>query len=89
VSAKDLTRAEYAEGAQRLDRLARWLRPACVVFVGVTGYRLAVDKTAAIGWQPSPFGGVRTYVMPNTSGLNAHAKPADFTAHLAEVVRAT
>jgi TDG/mug DNA glycosylase family protein len=89
VSAKDLTRAEYVDGAQRLERLVRWLRPACVVFVGVTGYRLAVDKTATIGWQPSPFGGVGTYVMPNTSGLNAHAKPADFAAHVAEVVRAT
>jgi TDG/mug DNA glycosylase family protein len=89
VGAKELTRAEYGEGAQRLDRLVEWLRPASVVFVGVTGYRLAVDKTATLGWQHSQFGGTRTYVMPNTSGLNAHARPADFTAHLAEVVRAT
>jgi TDG/mug DNA glycosylase family protein len=89
ASAKELAPAEYTEGAQRLDRLVRWLQPACVVFAGVTGYRIAVDKAATIGWQPDDFGGVRTYVMPNTSGLNAHAKPADFAEHLRTVARAT
>jgi TDG/mug DNA glycosylase family protein len=89
VSAKELTRAEYADGAQRLERLVRWLHPRSVVFVGVTGYRLAVDKTAAIGWQAAEFGGVPTYVMPNTSGLNAHTKPAEFAEQLREVARVT
>jgi len=28
------------------------------------------------------FAGVPAYVMPNTSGLNAHASPADFERHL-------
>ena len=44
--------------------------------------RRAIDKRAALGWQPEPFGGAPAYVMPNTSGLNAHAKPADFAEHL-------
>jgi TDG/mug DNA glycosylase family protein len=88
-SAKELTRAEYTEGAERLERLVQWLRPACVVFVGVTGYRIAVDKTATTGWQAEDFAGARTYVMPNTSGLNAHAKPADFAEHLRQVARVT
>jgi TDG/mug DNA glycosylase family protein len=88
IGAKELAAVEYIEGAQRLERLVRWLRPACVVFVGVTGYRIAVDKRATIGWQPSDFAGVRTYVMPNTSGLNAHTKPAGFAEHLREVGRA-
>jgi TDG/mug DNA glycosylase family protein len=89
TSASELAPDEYGEGVQRLERLVRWLQPACVVFVGVTGYRVAVDKTAATGWQSSDFAGVRTYVMPNTSGLNAHAKPADFAEHLRQVARAT
>src|SRR5262245_20596235 len=89
ASAKELATREYTDGAQRLERLVRWLQPACIVFVGLTGYRVAVDKTATTGWQTAAFGGVRTYVMPNTSGLNAHAKPADFTAHLEAVARAT
>ena len=58
-------------------------------FIGVTGYRVAIDKGAVIGWQAEPFAGVPTYVMPNTSGLNAHAKPADFADHLRAVVAAT
>ncbi|MDQ1448965.1 MAG: double-stranded uracil-DNA glycosylase [Actinomycetota bacterium] len=66
-----------------------WLRPQCVCFVGVTGYRVAIDRRAALGWQAQPFGGVPTYVMPNTSGLNAHAKPADFAEHLRAVAAAT
>jgi TDG/mug DNA glycosylase family protein len=87
--ADELARTEYVQGATRLKRLVRWLEPKCVCFVGVTGYRVAIDKRAALGWQPEPFAGVPTYVMPNTSGLNAHAKPADFADHLRAVVAAT
>ncbi len=86
--ADELTRAEYVEGKGRLERLVRWSQPKCVCFVGVTGYRVAIDKGAALGWQTEPFAGAPTYVMPNTSGLNAHAKPADFTRHLRTVVEA-
>jgi TDG/mug DNA glycosylase family protein len=52
----------------------------CVV--GVTGWRHAVDRKAELGEQPARFGGRPVYVMPNTSGLNAHAKPADYERHL-------
>jgi TDG/mug DNA glycosylase family protein len=89
TGAGELAREEYVDGADRLERLVRWLQPECVCFIGITGYRVAVDKGAVLGWQPESFGGVRTYVMPNTSGLNAHAKPADFTEHLRTVVDAT
>jgi TDG/mug DNA glycosylase family protein len=89
VRADELSPAEYADGNARLQRLVHWLRPQCVCFVGVTGYRVAIDRGAALGWQAQPFGGVPTYVMPNTSGLNAHAKPADFAEHLRAVAAAT
>jgi len=87
--ADELARAEYLVGTERLERLVRWLQPECVCFIGITGYRIAVDKRAGLGWQSESFGGARTYVMPNTSGLNAHAKPADFTEHLRTIVEAT
>jgi TDG/mug DNA glycosylase family protein len=80
--ADELANAEYVEGAARVERLVEWLRPAAVCFVGLTGYRIAVDKKAQLGWQDDGFAGTPTYVMPNTSGLNAHAKPADFADHL-------
>jgi TDG/mug DNA glycosylase family protein len=85
--ADELASIEYVEGAERVRRLVEWLAPQTVCFVGVTGYRVAVDKKAQIGWQAEDFGGRPTYVMPNTSGLNAHAKPADFAAHLTSLQR--
>ncbi|HEX5097408.1 MAG TPA: mismatch-specific DNA-glycosylase, partial [Acidimicrobiia bacterium] len=83
VGAAELTNEEYREGAARVTRLVEWLRPRAICFVGLTGYRVAVDKKAKLGWQETPFASTPTYVMPNTSGLNAHAKPADFARHLA------
>jgi TDG/mug DNA glycosylase family protein len=79
--------AEYVAGARRVERLVRWLRPEVVAFVGLTGYRAAVDRHAAVGLQPAPFGGRPAYVLPSTSGANAHATLADLVGHL-EAVRA-
>jgi len=84
-SAAELTRDEYREGAARLERLCAWLRPGAVCFLGVTGYRVAVDDHAQLGWQDRTFGGSPVYVMPNPSGLNAHANPADFVDHFRAV----
>lgn len=88
VGAKELAKHEYADGVLRLERLVRWLQPTTVCFIGVTGYRIAIERNATFGWQPE-FAGTPTYVMPNTSGLNAHTKPADFAEHLRTVVAAS
>jgi double-stranded uracil-DNA glycosylase len=80
--ADELTRDEYRAGAARLERLVTWLEPGAVCFVGLSGYRAAVDRKAVAGWQSAPFGGRPAYVMPNPSGINAHAKPADLAEHL-------
>jgi TDG/mug DNA glycosylase family protein len=77
-----LTKAEYREGAGRLERLVRWLRPRVVVFVGLSGYRAAIDASATAGEQRGGFGGVSAYVMPNPSGINAHVTADDLAAHL-------
>jgi TDG/mug DNA glycosylase family protein len=85
VGASELRTEEYRAGAVRLERLVAWLRPGVVCFVGLTGYRAVWDKKARAGWQPTPLADASVYVMPNTSGLNAHAKPADFIAHFEAV----
>src|SRR5262249_22099986 len=87
VSASELTRDEYRAGAARVERLVRWLRPGAVCFVGLTGWRAAVDRKATAGAQPDDFGGVPAYVMPNTRGLNTHAAPGDPAAHLRAAAR--
>ncbi|MBV8234895.1 MAG: mismatch-specific DNA-glycosylase, partial [Acidimicrobiia bacterium] len=50
--------------------------------VGLEGWRTAIDRAAQPGFQPGTFGGARAYVMPSTSGLNAHARLSDLVAHM-------
>ena len=80
--ADELARHEYRDGMARVERLARWLRPGAICFVGLAGWRAAVDRKAVAGVQPVGLGGIPIYVMPSTSGLNAHSTPADLTDHL-------
>ncbi len=81
-----LTAAEYREGVGRVGRLAEWLAPGAVVMVGLAGWRAAVDRKAIAGVQPEPLGGRPVYVMPSTSGLNAHSRLEDLTDHLRTAV---
>ena len=71
VAADELSAAEYRAGLARVERLAAWLRPAAVCFVGLAGWRAAVDRRAVPGTQPGGLAGVPVYLMPSTSGLNA------------------
>lgn len=72
---------EYGEGLDRVDRLLAWLAPGAVVFVGLAGWRAAVDRRAVAGPQGDRHG-VPVYVMPSTSGLNARTTPTELVAHL-------
>lgn len=77
-----LTEDEYRAGAGRVRRLVEWLRPGAVCFVGLQGWRAAVDQAAVPGAQPDGFAGRPAYLMPSTSGLNAHCRLEDFVRHL-------
>ncbi|HSL57918.1 MAG TPA: uracil-DNA glycosylase family protein, partial [Acidimicrobiales bacterium] len=81
-----LTADEYAAGVARLDALCAWLRPGAVCLVGLAGWRAAVDRRAVAGIQDRALGGRPVYVMPSTSGLNAHARLDDLVAHLRAAV---
>lgn len=85
--ADELSAHAYRAGALRVAALVEWLAPECVCFVGLSGYRVAIDRKAVVGWQPQPFGGRPAYVMPNSSGINAHATPALLSEHLRELTR--
>lgn len=80
--ADELTAAEYRDGLARVERLCAWLQPAAVCFVGLAGWRAALDRRARPGWQARPLGGVPAYVMPSTSGLNAATPLAELVDHL-------
>jgi TDG/mug DNA glycosylase family protein len=87
VAASELTRDEYRAGVDRLTRLVTWLRPGAVCFVGLAGWRAAVDRTAGPGPVDGGFAGVPAYVMPSTSGLNARTSLDDLAAHLRAAAR--
>ena len=87
AKADGLTRAEYSIGSERLHDLVAWLKPRVVCFAGITGYRSAIDRHAQVGHQPSDFAGAITYVMPNPSGVNAHASLVDLVTHFTAVKR--
>jgi len=87
ASAGELKASEFEAGAERVERLVRWLRPQAVCFVGLAGWRAAVDRRASIGLQPTGFGGVPAYVMPSTSGRNAHADLSALVGHLRAAAR--
>jgi hypothetical protein len=53
-----------------------------VCFVGLAGYRAAVDRSAQAGPIAGGFGGVAAYLMPNPSGANAHVRVDDLAEHL-------
>ena len=84
-AASELSDTELREGAAQLEALVRELQPKLVAMVGVTAYRVAFnERKAALGLQTSTIGGRPVWVLPNTSGLNAHYKPADFARLYAE-----
>lgn len=80
--ADELDKAEYEVGFERLKRLADWLEPQAICMVGLAGWRAAVNRKAQRGWQPETVGGRPVYLMPSTSGLNAHDTIDTLTEHL-------
>ena len=67
----DLRRADFAGAAERLERIARELRPRFVAFVGKEAYRGAFDERAGLGLQDRRLAETRLFVLPSTSPANA------------------
>jgi TDG/mug DNA glycosylase family protein len=84
-AASELSNEELRAGAAELERLVAELQPRLVAIVGVTAYRTAFGRRKAVlGLQEDTIGGRPVWILPNTSGLNAHHKPADFGRLFAE-----
>lgn len=80
--ADELSRAEFTAGIDRVARLVEWLRPEAICMVGLAGWRATIDRTATAGWQPIAVGDRPVYLMPSTSGLNAHDTVDTLAGHL-------
>jgi TDG/mug DNA glycosylase family protein len=85
--ADELEGNEYTAGLGRVERLARLHRPGVVCFVGLDGWRRAIDRKAMPGWIGGGFGGRPAYLMPSTSGRNARVSLAILACHLRRAAR--
>jgi TDG/mug DNA glycosylase family protein len=71
--AEELTAVELARGARTLAARMRRYGPQVLAILGVGAYRTAFARPrATLGLQEETVGGVRIFVLPNPSGLNAH-----------------
>jgi double-stranded uracil-DNA glycosylase len=82
TAASHLRPQEYAAGLRRVEALVQRHRPGATCFVGLDGWRCAVDRRATPGWIAGGFGGRPAYLMPSTSGRNARVPVAELAAHL-------
>jgi TDG/mug DNA glycosylase family protein len=74
AKASELSTDELQAGGARLCEFVRHHRPRVVAIAGITAYRAAFGvPRAQLGEQPQPFEGARLWIVPNPSGLNAHA----------------
>jgi TDG/mug DNA glycosylase family protein len=87
VASAELRRDEYVDGAARVAWVVEQLQPGAVCFVGLEGWRAAIDRKAVAGPQSQPFGGRPAYVLPSTSGLNAHSRLDDLVDHFRAAAR--
>lgn len=85
----DLRRADFAGSAERLERLARELRPAWIGFVGKEAYRGAFGERPLLGVQPRTLAGTRLFVLPSTSPANAAVPWAERLRWFEELARAS
>jgi double-stranded uracil-DNA glycosylase len=67
----DLRRGDFTGAAERLERIARELRPQWLAFVGKEAYRGAFGERTELGVQARRLGGTRLFVLPSTSPANA------------------
>lgn len=87
--ADELTTTELRAGAIALRERVTRVRPRVVAMLGITAYRTAFEKLGAVvGEQPESLSGARLWVVPNPSGLNAHATVDSLALAYAEAARA-
>jgi double-stranded uracil-DNA glycosylase len=84
--ADELDARELMAGARELRRRVEQIAPKVVAVLGITAYRTAFGQRAAtVGRQPEDLGHAQLWVVPNPSGLNAHASLTSLASAYREV----
>jgi TDG/mug DNA glycosylase family protein len=78
ATAAELSAAEVRAGVGPLTALVEKNQPRYVAFLGLTTYRIAFARPKAdVGPQDETLAGANVWLLPNTSGLNAHYQLPD------------
>ncbi|GAA1611869.1 G/U mismatch-specific DNA glycosylase [Nonomuraea maheshkhaliensis] len=86
AKASELTREELARGGAELAPKVAQVGPKVLAVLGISAYRTAFARPkSVIGPQDEPVGGVRVWVLPNPSGLNAHWTVATIAGEMARL----
>ena len=84
ATAAELSAAEIRAGVGPLTALVERYSPRYVAFLGLTSYRTAFARPhAVVGEQRETLAGAGIWLLPNTSGLNAHYQLPDLAAAFA------
>ena len=67
----DLRKGDFAEAAERLERIGGELKPAWIGFVGKEAYRGSFGERPELGEQERCLASTRLFVLPSTSPANA------------------
>jgi 8-oxo-dGTP pyrophosphatase MutT (NUDIX family) len=67
----DLRRADFAGSDERLEQIARELKPGWLGFVGKEAYRGTFNERPELGLQKRTLADTRLFVLPSTSPANA------------------
>ncbi|MGX7678848.1 mismatch-specific DNA-glycosylase [Jatrophihabitans sp. DSM 45814] len=72
--ADEIEPAALVAGAKALAARVAAIEPPVVAILGISAYRIAFnERRAAVGRQAADLGRSQLWVVPNPSGLNAHA----------------
>lgn len=79
VAASEVSKEEFINGGKILISKLEKYKPQWVAFVGIQAYRVAFNQPKAQpGEQNIKLAESRVWVLPSTSGLNAHYAPKQF-----------
>jgi TDG/mug DNA glycosylase family protein len=67
----DLRKADFAGAAERLEEIARTVRPDVIAFVGKVAYTGTFGEMCELGPQQRRLGEASLFVLPSTSPANA------------------
>lgn len=76
VGSGELSKEELQNGTKELTAQILEYQPKFAAVLGIQSYRIGFDRPKAqMGLQDEMIGNTKIWVLPNPSGLNAHATP--------------